>query len=525
MKMMRYRIFIFLLAFVFVSCEDFLDIEQQAVFQDDNYFRNQETATEAIIACYDIFQAQWPIHWADVFVIPSDTRSDDVVPGGNPSPNEDEINRNLINDYVITADNPLISDMWEFYFAGVWRSNVAIEKINQIPDSEFSPGAKNRLIAEARYLRAFHYSFLVKIYGDLPLVDRTLSPPEYNQPRVDKSIIFDLIKRDTRFAITHLNLKANTQKGRATKGAAIHLLANILMYEAGTDASSANWQQVYNLTDTLVNGPYSNEYTLLDDFSDIWEEGQDFNEETIFEINFHDNLQIESASFVYWLSPRFVKDSNGEPLGANGWGNNCPTQDLVDAFETNLDWNDPNEWEDPRLSASVWREGDIVPTGANDANNVNDPKEVYLDFSPTGYYMKKYMWLNEPENFNGPINPKVFRFADVILMHAEAAYYLGDEGQARESLNKIRERARHGNNNILPDITASGQQLIEAIWHERRVELALESHRFFDLARTGRLVNTMQSKGKSFVENKHELLPIPAEELALNPEMTQNPNY
>jgi hypothetical protein len=137
--------------------------------------------------------------------------------------------------------------------------------------------------------------------------------------------------------------------------------------------------------------------------------------------------------------------------------------------------------------------------------------------------MKKYMWLNDPPGFDGPINPKVFRYADVILMHAEAAFYLSREDEARAALNTIRARARKGNSSILPDVSASGPELLEAIWHERRVELALESQRYFDLLRTGRAAEALQERG--FIEGKHELLPIPSEEIALNPNLTQNPGY
>lgn len=519
------KIFIISALFVLTSCEDFLDIKQEATFTDDNYFRDQETAIESIIACYDIFQAQWPIHWGEVLYTAGDWRSDDAISGGSPSPNENELNRSLISDYIVTADNPMVSDMWEFHFAGIWRSNIAIEKINNISDAEFDDGMKESLLGEARYLRAFHYSFLVKIYGDLPLVDQPLSPDDYENPRVAKERIYDLIKQDCRYAITHLPLKNNQIQGRVSKGAAIHLLANIMLFEAGTDASSPNWQAIYDVTDSLINGPYAGEYTLLNNFADIWVEGNDFNDETIFEINFHDQVQFESASFVFLISPRFVKDENGEPVAANGWGANTPTQDLVDAFETNEDWGQTVEWEDPRLQATVWREGDMVPTGANDPNNENTPAEVYLELSPTGYYMKKYMWLEEPPGFNGSINPKVFRYADVILMHAEAAYYLGLEAEARNAVNTIRARARGGNANALPDITSTGQELLEDIWHERRVELALESIRFYDLVRTGRAADVLIALGKSFVEGKHEILPIPAEEIALNPNLTQNPGY
>ncbi|NNE56230.1 MAG: RagB/SusD family nutrient uptake outer membrane protein [Flavobacteriales bacterium] len=151
---------------------------------------------------------------------------------------------------------------------------------------------------------------------------------------------------------------------------------------------------------------------------------------------------------------------------------------------------------------------------------------------PHPYYSRKY-FLNAADEApfgdaapNGPTNDRVIRYADVLLFHAEAAYHNGQEEAARNSLNLVRERARGGDDSILPDVTASGQELLDAIYHERRVELGMEGHRFFDLARQGRAAQVMQDLGFGFVEGVHELFPIPQVEITLSGGLiTQNPGY
>jgi len=511
----------------FFSCSDFLDIEQKAVFSDETYYRNQETAQELVISCYDIYQSSWPIMYASVISVPGDYRSDDAYNGGDPNPRVNiEGNRIKISEMEIFDNNPAVSETWTFYWGGVWRNNVAIEKISKIPDSEFDEGFKNQYIAEAKFLRAYNYSFLVKIFGDVPVIDHPLSPDEYNQSRDKKTEVFDFIISDLRYAIKYLPLKNGIDAGRATRGAAMYLLTNILIHEAGTDMSSPNWKLAYDVADSLMNGPYAGEYNLLSNYQDIWKEGNDFNDETIFEIVNNNNIKTEQTSYVCYLYPRYVTNLSGEREGSWGWGNCVPSQDLVDEFETNDDYGDPVEWEDPRLQYSIWREGDIVPLGAGDSEKLNDSLPVWLDDTEDGYYTKKY-WLNaEPTAFESPINQKVFRYSDLILFYAEAAYYIGKEGEARTALNMIRERARQGQpSNVLPDVTSSGEELLHAIWHERRVELCMEHHRFYDLVRQNRVGQVLRDFGVNFVDGKHEVYPIPQTEIDLNPNLKQNPNY
>lgn len=509
---------------LFTSCEDFLDEQKEATYTDANYYNDEQTAREVVTACYDIFHSSWPINFWEVHHVLGDIRSDDTEEGGDPA-GEVSPQRSDIGRFNITPNNIYVSYIWEFYFAGIWRANVAIEKITQIPESKFtSPQIKARLIAEAKFLRAYHFSFLVKNWGGVPLVDHTLSPEEYTMARASKEDIFNLIKKDLREAIEDLPLKDGTDPGRAKKGTAIYLLTNVLVYQAGTDPNHPNWQEAFDLSNSLIRGDYSGEYQLLPNYKDIWMQGNDFNQETIFEV-VHAGTGSESNSYFTYTYPRFVTLEDTTRAGIWGWGLNCPTQNLVDEFETNADWGQTEQWEDPRLQLSIWREGDIVPLGTNDDDNLNDSLPVWLQDTPTGYYMKK-IWLNsEPAGFEVEMNAKIFRYSDLILFNAEAAYYTGRENIARESLNMVRARARQGNPDVLPDVTAGGQELLEAIWHERRVELCGEGIRFFDLQRQGKIGETLTAIDENFTINKHELLPIPQTEIDLNPNLKQNQNY
>ncbi len=509
------KAFIYLSSFFLIlilSCkEDVLEINQEGKYSSGNYYNDQESAEQLITGCYSILGETWPNMYLKHAIVAGDLRSDDAVTGGDPE--KPPLDRIRMATFDIRGDNPDVTAPWIVYFAGIRRACIAVEAIDKIPEGKFeSPDVKTRLIGEAKFLRALHYQYLVKIYGKLPLVDHTLSPEETDMTRQETSVIYDFIEEDLSYAIDHLKWKANTLPGRATKGAAIYLLVNALIHEAKTDASHENWQKAYDLAYPLILGEHKTEYSLLPKYGDIWLEGNDFNDETIFEKADKSDPELGTWYNVF-MSPRFVIAEDGSRDGTFGWGVNCPTQDLVDAFEPG----------DPRLHYSVWMEGDTIEIGGKKEEG---PRPVWLEDTPTGYYRKKLMLKTMPDQYKAGVNAKLFRYADLILFFAEAAYYLNKEDEARMAVNMIRERAREGDDSILPDITSSGQQLLKDIWHERRIELNLEHHRFFDLVRQERAAEVMQAFGADFVENKHELYPVPEVEIQLAPELLpNNPGY
>jgi len=504
---------------VFINgCDKNLELSPDAQYASNNYYDSQEKAEQLITGCYSILGETWPNMYLYSAMLAGDLRSDDALTGGDPE--KPPLDRIRTATFDITTDNPEIAKPWVMYFAGIRRACDAIDIIGKIPDDKFdSPEIKTRMIGEAKFLRALHYQYLVKMYGKVPLIDHPLSPEEKDLPRADVADVFDLIESDLMYAKDNLFWKANTQPGRATKGAAIYLLVNSLVYEAGTDAGHENWQKAYDLAYPLVLGIHSNEYSLLSSYGDIWLEGNDFNDETIFEKGDKGDPDLGTWYIVY-THPRFVEDTAGNRDGTFGWGVCCPTQNLVDDFEPG----------DPRLHYSVWMEGDTLQIGGTKEQG---PRPVWLKDTPTGYYRKKTVLKNMPQQYKAPVNAKLFRYPDLLLFFAEAAYYLGKEGEARDAVNRIRERAREGNNAILPDITSSGQQLLTDIWHERRIELNLENHRFFDLVRQGRaagVINAFSTEypemGINFVEGKHELYPVPVGETQLAPSLLpNNPGY
>jgi hypothetical protein len=268
------------------------------------------------------------------------------------------------------------------------------------------------------------------------------------------------------------------------------------------------WAEALPVAEAVVN---SGEYQLVADYSSIFTVAGENNSESIFEIQYMTASNGNWGDYREGTLTNVFQRARGE---FGGYGFNLPTQNFVDEFEPG----------DPRLSATIFKEGDVMGD-----RGVFTPAKTGFDHK---YYSKKY-FSNKSEtaitgdpNVNGGSNDRVIRYSDILLLHAEAAYMTGNEAKARASLNTVRARARNGNNGILPNVTASGDALLAAIWHERRVELGLEGHRFFDLVRQKRAGKVMRALGYNFVDGKHELFPVPLSQIqATNGTITQNSGY
>jgi hypothetical protein len=321
-------------------------------------------------------------------------------------------------------------------------------------------------------------------------------------PRATAEQIWDFVESDLVAASAVLWKRSEypaADLGRITQGTAQALLVKTYLWRQ-------NWAAAKATAEAIIN---SNEYQLVANYADIFQQYGENNSESVFEI------QYMNASGGNW-----GKNNANEGSFTNvftrargqfaGYGFNIPTQDFVDEFFK-------EGFEDPRLSSTVFRLGD----------EMGDRGTFTIDATggiPYIYYSKKY-FSNKSEdapfgdpNPNGGSNDRVIRYSDVLLMHAEAAYHVGDEVAARNSVNQV--RARVG----IPSISFTGPDLLEAIYHERRVELGLEAHRFFDLVRTGRAPQELGSLG--FTAGVHELFPIPQSQIqATNGALTQNPGY
>ncbi|MFT5832710.1 MAG: hypothetical protein ACI97N_000323 [Cognaticolwellia sp.] len=495
------RFSIIFLIFVLASCEqNFLERSPIIGITQDNFYQTEEDAIAAVNAAYSTLQFEvspgghfrW--FWGDIM-------SDDSDKGG--SGDNDAYELLLLETFQGPVNTDLLEGEWSACYEGIYRANTVLE---YIPAMEISDATKNQVIAEAKFIRAWLYYNLVTIFGDVPKVDRLLSASEYNMESSPKSEIWALITQDLTDAMAVLPAKSaypSEDLGRITRGAVKALLVKSYLWQE-------NWSAAQSMAEEIVN---SNEYQLTPNYADIFTTGGENNMESIFEI------QYMNASGGNW-----GKNNANEGTFSNvfqrargafeGYGFNIPTQDFVDEFSA-------EGFEDPRLSATVFREGDAM---GDRGIFTKDATGMPFDF-----YAKKYFNNKGEEapfgdpNPNGGTNDRVIRYADVLLMHAEAAAKNGNEAAAKSSLNAVRARASTSSQ-VLPDVTSSGQVLIDAIYRERRIELGMEGHRFFDLVRTGRGTSVLGSLG--YTEGKHNVFPIPQSQIqATNGAIKQNPGY
>ena len=467
------------------SCtNDFVEREPPYSIASENYFNSGTDYYNALIGTYDLLQSSY------VNVILGEIASNNTLAGGENA--TDVLGWQQVDDMIHTPVNGEIYKVWGFMYGGINRANYILEFQDKI-DFE----GKNIIIGETRFLRAYYYFELVKWFGPVPIKrTRFELGDETVIPRSPVADVYTLIEEDLIYAINNLSYTA-PQVGRATKGSAQALLGKAYLYQEKFTESA-------NVLDNLIsNGPYE----LIEDYESIFENQGENGPGSVFEVQYTDGegasfdcLQCSEGNIAVGFSG--VRNYSG-PLFTSGFSFNVPTQDVVDEFE----------------------EGDIRESVAIldiDAWAAAEGASFGIGFEHTGYFNKKYLPRKRSENAAGdlnltnPNNYRAIRFADVLLMAAEAKSRGGlSQDGARENLNRVRTRAG------LPDVTASGNELIDAIYHERRVELVGEGHQFFDLVRTGR-----GNEIDNFTPNKNELFPIPFEEIQFsNGNWSQNPGY
>lgn len=485
MKIFKVYILLFVIAIGFNACsEEYLDIESEDP-NSENFFNSQEDYESALVAAYDLLQSSY------LNVMLGEIASDNTLAGGESA--TDVIGIQQIDDMIHTPVNDQLSDIWRWMFAGVNRANYIME----FQDKTDFPD-KPRVLGETRFLRAYYYFELVKFFGDVPLVvdQRFLFGDQFEVDRTPKADVYAQIERDLIFAIDNLEY-TTPDVGRATKGSAQALLGKVYLFQE-------KYQEAADVLDDLI---LSNEYSLVTDYSTIFENDNENNSESVFEIQYSD---LEGAGFgcLQCSEGNVAVGFNGirnydGPEFESGFSFNVPTQEVFDLFDA----------ADPRRDVAIL---DIDTFAA--ANGAT----FSIGFEHTGFYNRKYIArqgdLNTGDaNLTNPNNYRAIRLADVYLMAAEAynSGNLGD-GQARTYLNTVRTRVN------LPDVQLSGVALGDAIFLERRLELVGEGHHFFDLVRTGRAAAQIDG----FVAGKHEVFPIPLEEILLSGNRwAQNPNY
>ncbi|PAM95390.1 RagB/SusD family nutrient uptake outer membrane protein [Flavobacterium sp. IR1] len=480
-----------------ISCSDeFVDPKPEYSIDSENYFNSKEEYDQALIAAYDLLQSSY------VNVLLGEIASDNTLAGGE-SPS-DVIGFQQIDDMIHTPVNSNLKDIWNWMFAGVQRANYILEFQDK---TDFE--GKNQLIAETRFLRAYYQFELVKWFGGIPMKGdaRFKIGDEKTVKRASVEEVYASIEADLIFAVDNLSPTA-AQKGRITKGAAQALLGKAYLYQDKFAQSASTFQAL------ITGSPYS----LVTDYDAMFEAAGENGAESVFEIQYTDVegagfgcLQCSEGNVAVGFSG--VRNFSG-PLFSPGFSFNLPTQESFNAFEVG----------DKRKAVAIL---DIAAFAAANVSFDNGKGVSYgKGNEDTGFFNRKYLPRKRDKNAAGdlnltnPNNYRAIRYADVLLMAAEAYNRGGiNDAQAREYLNQVRRRAFGDNNH---DIAASGAALTDFILAERRLELFGEGHRFFDLVRTKRAEGTIPG----FKANKNELFPLPIEEIQFAAgNWDQNPGY
>lgn len=473
-----------LMLLVFLSCNDndFLEINPSTE-TPEQALSSPSAATELVNAVYNKF-LNWnesSFAWNGV----SSMTTDDADKGSDPGDTGGD--KDLMDALTFTPTSLSFNEVWEANYQGIARANQAI---NFLPDLDIDETLKKRLLGESKFLRAIFYFRLAQMFGGVPLIKSV--PDIQNQEdinaantRASKQEIYDFIIADLTEAAENLPVEYGASDlGRATKGAALTLLAKVHMYQG----TPADWQKVKDLTSQVMGLGYG----LTTNYEDIWKEISENNEESIFEI------QARGETPNKGVEGYFVTQG-ARGAGGWGWGFNTPTEDLANAYEPG----------DTRREATIIFRGETLWDGLLVPTTVSNPM----------YNQKAYV-SKTAETFNGNDwesnkNVRILRYAEVLLMHAEAALEVG--GDAATPLNMVRNRAG------LEDAPVVDKM---AVWKERRLELAFEHDRYFDLVRQGRAGEVLRAHGKNFIDGKHELFPIPQAQIDLSGGLLiQNPGY
>ena len=490
MNNMKYIKIWFLAAIIMIgqSCGDFLDVDPPYQISSETFFNSEDDYQQALIGAYDLLQSSY------VNVLMGEFASDNTLCGGenaNDVPGFQEI-----DDMRHTPVNSNLQDLWNWMYGGVNRCNYIFEFQNK---TDFEN--KDLVLGQAAFLRAYYFFELTKWFGDIPMpVDIRVSfGTVQSYGREPQANVYAQIESDLEFAANSL---PNTwiEQGRVTKGAALSLLGKVLVFQG-------KYAEAVIVLDEVIE---SNIYDLYPDYNTLFTQVAENSIESVFEVQYSNEqgagfgcLQCSEGNVAVGFSG--IRGYNG-PTYASGFSFNVPVQDLVDQFSPN----------DNRFRATIM---DIEAYKAE--QEVQGEQVVYGEgWEHTGYYNHKYI-PRTGESFQDPnltnsTNYRAIRFSDVLLLAAESYNAIGNDSKAQEYVNRVRTRAG------LSDLVTTSGLLEQDIQQERRLELAGEGHRFFDLVRRG------EAAGKipGFIQGTHELFPIPLIELEVAGNIwAQNPGY
>ncbi len=468
--------------------KSFLDAAPASTTTSTQFWKTSSDAAAAVNSMYADLH-----NWNDIAFAPiaiESMGSDDVTKGSVPT---DATFMNEYHNFTVTAGEGQLEGFWQGMYNNI---NFANQILDNVPAINMDAGLKARYLAEAQFIRAYDYFRLVRAFGDVPLrlhVPKTAA--DYNLARTPKAQVWLQIETDLTSAASVLpTTYAAADIGHVTKGAALALHAKVALYQK-------KWADVITYTTAVTSlGVYS----LFPDYEKMFRTQNKNNSESIFEIQcalIPNNPGASNSQYSQVQMPRVT-----EPAG--GWGFNDPSPGLIAEFETG----------DPRLAGTVIVTGTLTPEGDMIDASAPDPYYNMKSYVPFAEYVSGFNQGCQQDKI-------VLRYAEVLLMNAEANNELGNSSDALASLEKVRARARGNNPAILPPVTTTDQTALRnAIYHERRVELGMEFDRHFDVIRQGRGAAVFGTQG--FVAGKSEVWPIPQNEIDLSAgTLTQNPGY
>ena len=526
-----FTIVVLIASLVFTSCEDFLTEDVRGQLNVDTYYKSIEECESAVTSCYQAmtYGGWWQIN--TVWLL-SEMCGDDAWMGNTSQSQSDYIS--LAHYQGNGASNGPISNFWQYRYKGILRCNIAIDRIAALETQETE--TRDRLVAEARFLRGYYYFELVRNFGGVPLMTSFQMPEEVEgTERATAEAVYKFIEDDLMAAAEILPQRSTAQVGHATRGAALGLLGKVYLYQE-------KWQAAHDVLKTVID---EGEYQLLPDFGQVWNVDYDNSAESLLEIQYeyHPTLGLGGALAT-------VTGARNGP--GDGWSWCQPTANLEQAY---IEAGDTE-----RLKWTIIKSGCTEIAGEDqfedfiDASKALNKYQEYLDkygWDPNCYIINpadhksariirkyflpmKYRAQGDATAYatdKSPLNHRILRYADVLLMYAEACNELANGesdplvDDALAKLELVRDRARKSGDDptVLPKITERDKaKLREIIWNERRIELAMEGHRFFDLIRADKVVpgyaeKMLKAHGKTnFNMSQHSTFYIPQKQIDIS---------
>lgn len=479
-----------------ISCTDnFLAEDPQGQLTQQNFYQSEKDAVAAVNGTYNQLYSLYTRLMFLVGDLPVD-----VEKNGLGMPNQYLQNLEFMR---YTSENTFIRSMWSNNYSGINRANTAIINISEMEESLISENIKNRLIGELRFLRGLYYFNLVRYFGDVPLVTNAETVQDAMIPRTPKEEVYSQIISDLEFAEQNLPIEhKDADMGRATKGAAKILLGKVYLRRE-------NWSMASTILGEVVENEGQYGYGLFEDYGDNWGQATETGKEAVFYVEFM-SPPLNSNGSGGLQGPKYsVHEGQGIPCKSSAsYEADIPTEELYNRFSD----------EDERKGVTFQTE-------------FHCGEDVYPSSIPifTKYWDEDVSVPTQSQH-----NFHIVRYADALLMYAEALFEQGNETQALAQINRVRERAFNDSEHNFSTLTR------EKIWEERLLELAQEGHRWFDLTRQGRFIERMKEHShqeeeiagepvrasiRQNVKDYMNLMPIPQREIDVNPNLEQNPGW